>query len=646
MDTPSPSSTGKPEKPVLLFDGTCGFCKLWVERWKSIARGKTGFAPSREAGEDYPQVDPAQFEKSVVLVEPDGSYTSAAEAVIRALKDASWTFACFFRLYTHIALFRNVSEWAYTRVARNRGFFSFLTRILYGRHADIPRYRFAGWLFPRAFGIVALAAVVSLWAQAPGLFGTSGILPFDATFEALDGHFSKQGESAFWRAPSLFWWFDANAGLHAVFALAVAACVFLIAGIAPPLAFLLLWISYLSILHAGQVFLSFQWDILLAQTAFLGFLASHWTRLDRLKARADPPGLPWFALRFSFVALLFESGMVKLQSYGIGDVNTWRDFTALESHYWTQPLPHTLSWHVHHLPEAFHALSLGFMFLVELVLSLLLLAPRRVRAVAVFGQVLLQLAIIATGNYGFFNLLTIVLCLPFIDDSLVPGRWLQRLANAGKDRVGADRSPARLRHAGRSARGMLAGILVLMMALEMIVSMEDTREGRPIARAVRNAPGTGFAFDWLSGRFRVVSGYGLFRVMTTTRPEIEIAGSINGRDWRVYDFKYKPDSVESAPPFIVPHMPRLDWQMWFAALRLEGAGSLPPWMIQFLQALAEGRDPVLELLAADPFPDEPPPRFRIRLYHFRFTSPEERKESGHVWVRKREGEMILRVQGR
>ncbi len=52
-----------------------------------------------------------------------------------------------------------------------------------------------------------------------------------------------------------------------------------------------------------------------------------------------------------------------------------------------------------------------------------------------------------------------------------------------------------------------------------------------------------------------------------SRPEVELQGSVDGgRTWHPYVFKYKPGPTERAPPWIAPYQPRLDWQMWFAAL--------------------------------------------------------------------------------
>ena len=118
--------------------------------------------------------------------------------------------------------------------------------------------------------------------------------------------------------------------------------------------------------------------------------------------------------------------------------------------------------------------------------------------------------------------------------------------------------------------------------------------------------------------FNSVNAYGLFAVMTTHRDEIALAGSEDGRAWRFYRFRWKPDAADERPGFALLHMPRLDWQLWFAALRgCRGA----PWFHAFLQRVLEGSPPVLDLLAEDPFAGAPPRTLRTPLARYTFAEP-------------------------
>ena len=136
--------------------------------------------------------------------------------------------------------------------------------------------------------------------------------------------------------------------------------------------------------------------------------------------------------------------------------------------------------------------------------------------------------------------------------------------------------------------------------------------------------------DWIDP-LRSVNTYGLFAVMTPTRPEILVEGSLDGVEWRTYDFRFKPGSLETAPRLVAPFHPRLDWQMWFAAL---GRYEEEHWYQRFCDRLLEGSPSVRGLLAADPFAGTPPKYVRATLYRYRFA-PSGQKT---WWVRARLGD--------
>jgi hypothetical protein len=145
-----------------------------------------------------------------------------------------------------------------------------------------------------------------------------------------------------------------------------------------------------------------------------------------------------------------------------------------------------------------------------------------------------------------------------------------------------------------------------------------------------SAPGLARA-DALSAplqRLHVTGSYGLFAVMTTTRPQVAIEGSDDGVTWREYGFRYQPGDVTRAPRWVAPHMPRLDWQMWFAAL-----GEPTPWFESLLARLLEGSPDVLALFEENPFPAAPPRYVRALRYHYEATDLRTHRETGAWWTR-------------
>ena len=115
-----------------------------------------------------------------------------------------------------------------------------------------------------------------------------------------------------------------------------------------------------------------------------------------------------------------------------------------------------------------------------------------------------------------------------------------------------------------------------------------------------------------------MNAYGLFAVMTTERPEIVVEGSEDGETWTPYAFRWKPGDVDRRPRFTTPHLPRLDWQMWFAAL--SGDCRSQRWFLAFERRLLEGSPDVLRLLKGNPFPTHPPRYLRARLRQYDFTA--------------------------
>ncbi len=450
------------------------------------------------------------------------------------------------------------------------------------------------FLFLRLMGAIHLVAFVSLGVQVEGLVGSQGILPAAETLELVR---AQTGAERYWLLPSLFWLGAGDAALRGVCGAGAALGALLAVGFAPLPILLTLWALYLSLTTVGEVFLGYQWDGLLLETTLLAvFLAPlGWRPRPREPA---PPAL-WL-LRFLLFRLMLASGLAKLAS---GDP-TWRSLTALTFHYETQPLPTWLGWYAHQQPLWIHELSCALMFGGEILVPLLVLGPRRSRLLAFAPLVGLQLLIAATGNYTFFNLLAVALCLLLLDDGVF--RW-----PAGPPSPPAQPWLARTRLVGAIALFLLA----LVPFVGSFVRVPWPGPLLALYRAV--AP------------FRSINPYGLFAVMTTERPEILVEGSRDAATWRAYAFRFKPGDPKRAPAFVAPHQPRLDWQMWFAALR--GRCEAVPWFLRFAERLKAGSPAVLALLEGNPFPEGPPAHVRARLQDYRFTSWQERSRTGAYW---------------
>jgi lipase maturation factor 1 len=481
-----------------------------------------------------------------------------------------------------------------------------------GEAAAGPRPDLHAWMrdaFLRLLGAVYLVAFLSLWVQAEGLIGSRGILPIR---ELLDLARERVGASRYWVLPTVFWITDADGALHVVCAAGTLLSLAALLGRARALVMLGLWALYLSLAVAGEDFLSFQWDALLLEAGLLAAALAPRGILRRHPAPA--PLLIIWMYRWLLFRLMFGSGVVKLRS---GDP-TWRSLTALEYHYETQPLPTWIGFYAHHLPARVHMTSAAVLFVIELLLPLLIWLPPPWRRLPLVGFIGFQILIAATGNYAFFNILTIALCVFLADPGLLPRRW-PPVAEPGP--------PASL--FGSWPRM----VLVPFVAVVALVSALQFTEATLGVGLPWPSPAIGLARA--ISPLRSVNSYGLFAVMTTTRPEIVIEGSDDGEAWRAYELRYKPGDVRRRPGFVAPHQPRLDWQMWFAAL---GDCDQSPWLRPLFQRLREGSPPVLGLLGSNPFPDRPPRYVRALLYDYHFADLDTHRRTGEWWQRRLEGE--------
>ena len=623
-----------PPTPLLIWDGECDFCRLWIERWREITGGKVNYATFQEAAERFPEIPVDQFTRAMAFIKPDGDVFFAAEAVYRSLahrRSRRWLAWS----YDRVPGFAAVSETGYGFIARHRNFASTVTRLLWGNDVRRPTYFWARRWFLRALGTIYLIAFVSLWVQVDGLVGSDGMSPANQFLPAVR---AQIGPDAYAFLPTLCWFGQSDAFLHFLCGSGVLFSLLLIFGIAPAIWLVALFVLYLSLTIAGQIFFNFQWDVLLLEAGFLSIFFAPWrlwprrfsveavvpaannfhpagdmpaTALATPSRQQEPPvsraGL--FLLKLLLFKLMLMSGVVKLTS---GDPSWW-NLTALDYHYWSQPLPTVFGWLADKSPEWFKHFSVAFCLAIEIVAPFFIWAPRRLRLGAAGLMIFLQVGIGLTGNYCFFNLLTIALCLLLIDDSVT------RMSLRGvRGQRGALFLPDRL-----GAWGAVAVFILTFPINAWLIFSAFKPLARP-PRALANV------YERLEA-FRIVNGYGLFRVMTKDRCEIVLEGSTDGIDWLPYEFKWKPGDVKRAPGWCAPHQPRLDWQMWFAALETPQENR---WLIALVFRLLQGSRDVSGLLSRNPFPDKPPRYVRAMFYRYRFTTVDERHQIGAWWKRE------------
>jgi len=455
------------------------------------------------------------------------------------------------------------------------------------------------WLFLRALGLTYLAAFSSLAVQVRGLYGRRGILPIH---ELVDGERAVRRREHWRELPTLFWFGTSDRALVLTCRLGQLASLLLTFNVAPRLALAALWTTYASFVTAGRDFLAFQWDALLLETTVHALLIAP-PGLRPGLGRDEPPRQAVLLLRWLVFRLNYQSGVAKLRS---GDP-TWRDRTACCYHFETQPLPTPLGWHVHQLPAPVKRLVTSAVLACECYAPALIFARRGLRRLGFLLLSGLQGAIALTGNYAFFNLLSGALTLWTLDDRALP-RALSRKS----------RRPGRRAGPLRQIVGGLVGVVVVAVSAGQHLIRYGRRSPPKVVRS---------AIQRLQP-LESINTYGLFSVMTTRRREIAIEGSNDGVTWLEYEFRYKPGNPKAAPRWVAPHQPRLDWQMWFAALQPP-----PLWFVRLLVRLLQGAPDVLALFKSVPFPERPPRYVRAIIRDYRMTTRETRRRTGAWWER-------------
>jgi len=461
--------------------------------------------------------------------------------------------------------------------------------------ASADTYWLTRFVILRWIGFVYVVAFYVAARQLVPLVGANGLTPATLFFHQISGQLGGSG-SGFMALPSLFWWNCSDTWLQVVPWIGVALSCVVLAGYANAPMMAVLWFLYVSIVHVGQDWYGYGWEIQMCETGFLAIFLC--PLLDARPFPLRPP--PWqiiFLFRWLIVRIMLGSALIKLR----GD-SCWRDLTALYYHFETQPIPNPISCWFHFLPHPVLQFGVIWTFIVELGAPWFAFGPRWGRYIAGALIISFQLTLIVSGNLSFFNWLTILPALACFDDRFWRTIMPTFLASSAME--------AHL--AAKPSRAM-NGAVWAVTGLLIVLSIE------PALNLLSPNQAMNTSYDPL----HLVNTYGAFGSVGRERDVIIFEGTdsadpATATDWKEYPYVGSPWDPKLRPPFIAPYQPHLDWQLWFAAMATYREY---PWTLNLVWKLLHNDPATLGLFAGNPFPGHPPRYIRAVLYIYHFAKP-------------------------
>lgn len=470
-------------------------------------------------------------------------------------------------------------------------------------------------LFARALGLTYLIFFVSLLPQIAGL---NRIYPIADLLARVK--MDIPAPRRYLDFPTLSWLAPGTGGLQLFALCGITAALALMIGLGSSWALLVAWLMALSLITSMGEFVSFVWDRLLIEAGFLALFLPALLPLPHLEMTDKPSSLLAFAFSFLLFRVMF--GMGKFKFFG-----PWTQQPLFIKWFYSfQPLPTRLAYFAFRLPNSVHAISLYSMYVVEVFLPFLLFTPWA--PVAALTTTLLQVGIWLSGNFGIFNLVTAVLCLPALASGGGPLHLWQVLPISVAIVGGLICLPY---NTWVTNMWMYVGAYRAPIWLKLKPLLDLYRSINPLH--IANAYGI---FETEESHDEDLPGLEYRRVLV-------IEGSFDGLEWREYIPPYQTCRPESPPGHFAPHQPRIDhnlyyeaWNCRFSNINLQNpyyCGQFT-WLDRLVQRLLEGDPAVESLFRHNPFPDSPPAQIRIKRYNVRFTTAHERADTGDWYVRE------------
>jgi lipase maturation factor 1 len=463
----------------------------------------------------------------------------------------------------------------------------------------------------RLVGLVYLIAFVPMLFELVPLVGQNGLQPAN---DLLKIAYKSEGAFSFIRFPSLYWFLPKDIFLYLLVCIGIGSGLALLIGFQPIVFSFFAWLSFTSICTIGGDFYIIIIDLFLSEVGFLFFLvhlSKSWL--------GYVTNLASFSITFLNFRLWFSMGVIKF--FCAHDI--WKNGSFFHYFFPNQPMPTPLAYYAAQLPQWMFWTAQAWLFIVQIIMPFFVFGNKYFRWIAMLNFIAMSIAIMLVGNYGYFNLLSIVLALALIKDD-----DLKNYTKANLQVI--PQKPWRVK--------LLSIIIIPPLLLQFFytIALFDT-----------NPPGYQNHFNhvflyqnWQKGWkgivstcakpfvfLRITNPYGVFKSMPKYRNELRFSGSMDRIEWKPYVFKYAPTAQRNHLKWFAPYYPRLDHLLFYESINAGGYrfNLLNPyyttnnvWTCRFVDALKTDQKDILSLLANYPFHNSPPVFIRCEVYSLDF----------------------------
>lgn len=488
-------------------------------------------------------------------------------------------------------------------------------------------------LFHSALGAVYLFALFPLYFQIDALIGKNGLLP---AAELLQTAYEDKGVIySFLQFPSLFHLYPHDISLYVLITVGCLGGVMLLFNWHIHIAAWIAWISFLSITTVGGDFFIIIIDLFLAEVGFLSLFSTYYLQNNK--------HIPWLVVA-SFYVLNFKLWFcMGVNKFFLPD-EVWTSFTFFDYFFHAQPMPTPLATVFEYSSELLKKLAIAALFVGEIIIPFFVFGGRRCRIVAFVNFVAISILIQLNGNYGYFNVLSVVVAIPLLSST-----------NFFKTQRLGFKKLFSFKHASLASKILSLHILWQMLYCVWVFNPKPHASQNHfnfifhnVKSNSKNVNAVLQPLKWIEC-WRLCNPYGVFKSIPKFHGEIRFSGSIDGKTWRYYKFRYLPSCLTDYLGFYAPYYPRLDHLMFYETLNAQNYkwnvlnkynNNKNAWIANFIRSLFNNNKCVGRLINENPFSESSPPAIlKAELFQLSFC-----KKTNCKWsCNKKVAERIFKI---